>query len=204
MTTENADIENSAPAPAKAPKAAPEKVIMTDGREVEFTGKKRILKESFFTSEGHVSHIRFDFRNGKTINFQIPHKQDASGVWIAARLAAHGAEQKLGDEAAGNDDVDDAYSDIKDTADRLSTGEWYADRKGGVAGVSLLILALMEAQGKTEDQVRAFLKDKSAAQKVALQGHPKVKPIFLRLQEEKAAKSSHVNADELLGQLDAA
>lgn len=177
------------------PATAIESVTMDDGRVVEFAGKRKLLKESFV--EGDNVKVRMDFRNGETRTFTIP-------ASLSQKFAAHGAEQKLGDEIAGLDDLDDAVLAIDDLMDRLNKGEWNQKREGGsMSGTSILARALVESTGKTMEEVKTFLGKKSQAEKVALRGNPKIKPIVERLEAEKAAKgTSKIDTDSLLGELD--
>ena len=173
-------------------------VTMQDGRVVEFTGKRKLLKSSQVTAEGAVQ-TRLDFSNGETRLFTIPEG-------LLAKFAAHGAEQKLGDEIAGVDDVEDAVLAVDELIDRLYSGEWGVARdKSGLAGASILLRALVESTGKSVDEIKAFLKDKTAAQKAALRVNPKVKPVVDRLEAEKAAKQAKkgdsIDTDALLGSL---
>lgn len=192
--------EGGAPAAGGKPakKAAEvEKVTMEDGRIVDFVGKRRMLKESIFAENGHVDHIRLDFRNGQTILFKIPHD-------LFHKFAAHGAEQKLGDETAGEDDVDDMYLAVEELVGRLHKGEWSIAREGGgMSGTSILLKALVEhsAGKKTVEQIKEFLKGKTPAEKAALRASSKLKPIVDRLEAEKVAKNSKVDADALLAAL---
>jgi hypothetical protein len=177
-------------------KTEAEKVTMEDGRVVEFAGKRKMLKESLFT-EGEAPKVRFDFRNGKVRVFTVDK--------LIPQFAAHGASQKIGDETAGEDDVDDMVLAVDEIIERLNNGEWAVKREGGgFAGVSVLMLALMEHSGKDEATVKAFLKPKSHAEKMALRSHPPVKVIVERIEAEKAAKAAgaaKVNAGELLATL---
>lgn len=176
-----------------------EKVKMEDGREVEFVGKRRMLKDSIFEeSTGHPT-IRLDFRNGRTVSFRIPEA-------LLLKFAAHGAEQKLGDEVAGykEDELDDQVLAVEELIERLNKGEWNVKREGGsMAGTSILIKALVEFAGgsRTVEQVKEFLKGKSQAEKTALKNSPKIKPIVERLEAERAAKTAHVDTDALLAGL---
>lgn len=181
-------------APAtKKEAAAIEAVTMTDARIVDFVGKRKLLKDSF-VKDGKVS-IRLDFRNGETRTFTIP---DA----LLLKFAAHGAEQKLGDEIAGLTDIEDAVMAIDELTTRLDAGEWGVKREAnGMAGTSVLVRALVEHTGKTVEAIKAFLAGKTQAEKVALRNNPKVKPIVERIEAEKAAKSSKVDTDALLGEL---
>lgn len=180
-----------------------EAVTMTDGRVVDFVGKKKLLKESFVQGDGSVQ-TRLDFRNGETRLFTIPDN-------MVAKFAAHGAEQKLGDEIAGlkganggEADIEDCVLAIDELIDRLYNGEWGVKREAnGLAGTSVLLRALVEHTGKTAEQIKAFLSTKSQAEKTALRNNPKVKPIVERIEAEKAAKGAKsVDTDALLGELE--
>lgn len=170
-----------------------EKVTMQDGREVEFVGKRKLLKESII--EGNDVVIRLDFRNGETRKFLVPDS-------LKNKFAAHGAEQKLGDETAGVDDVDDMVIGVDELIDRLNRGEWSTKREGsGAAGTSVLMKALMEFGNRSAEQVKAFLAGKTQAEKLALRNSPKIKPIIERLEAEKASKGDKVDTESLLSAL---
>lgn len=178
-------------------KNAIETVTMLDGRIVDFPGKRKILKSATISDDGAVT-VHMDFRNGEARHFTIP-------TDMLAKFAAHGAEQKLGDETAGLEDLDDAVLAIDSLMDRLNAGEWNQKREAnGMAGTSILVRALVESTGKSLEAIKTFLADKTHAQKVALRGNPKIKPIVERLEAEKAAKSTKaaaVDTDALLGEL---
>ncbi len=160
-----------------------ETVKKDDARIVEFTGKRRLNKESFLTPEGKVA-CRLDFRNGETRTFVLPDS-------LVTKAAAHGIEQKLGDEISGVDNLDDAIQAIDELMVRLGNGEWNAKREGsGFAGASILARALVEATGQTIEQVRAFMANLTNAQKMALRADPSVAPVVKRLEAERAEKSS--------------
>lgn len=170
-----------------------ETVTMKDGRIVDFPGKRKMLKESI-VADGKVS-VRLDFRNGETRLFTIP---DA----LTSKFAAHGAEQKLGDETAGLEDLDDMVLAVDELIDRLYNGDWSIRREAnGMAGTSVLAKALVEVTGKSVEQVRAFLKAKTQAEKVALRNSAKIKPVVERLEAEKASKGTKVDTEALLGEL---
>jgi hypothetical protein len=201
MLCEAAMNDQSPPASAGKPASVSEKVKLSDGREVEFVGKRKMLKESLFPETG-LPQVRLDFRNGETRLFQIPEE-------LLYRFAAHGAEQKLGDETAGETDIDDMVLAVDDLIERLKKLEWNVKREGGgMAGTSVLIKALVELSKKTDETVEAatervkkFLSDKKPAEKTALRNSAKVKPIIDRLEAEKLAKAEKVDTDALLGQL---
>ena len=168
-------------------------VTMDDGRIVEFAGKRKMIKESILTHEH--TRVRLDFVNGETRLFTIAHE-------MVQKFAAHGAEQKLGDEIAGLDDVDDAVLAVDDLIDRLNAGNWSVQREAnGLAGTSILARALVEHSKKTPQQVKDFLASKSQAEKVALRQNPAIAPIVLRLESEKTKVKSKVDTDSLLEEL---
>ena len=172
-----------------------ETVTMTDGRVVDFAGKRKLLKESSVTADGKVQ-VRLDFRNGETRLFTLPDN-------LLNKFAAHGAEQKLGDEIAGLNDVEDCVLAVDELIDRLYNGEWSVKREAnGMAGTSVLVRALVEHTGKTVEQIKQFLSGKSQAEKVALRNNPKIKPIVERIEAEKASKKANVDTDAMLGELE--
>jgi hypothetical protein len=196
-TAELAGVSTGGEAAASPKKGAVqyEAVTMTDKRIVDFAGKTRILKHSE-AKDGKLT-VRLDFRNGETRTFTLPKE-------LVERFALHGAEQKLGDEAAGLTDVGDAVIAIDQLIERLNKGEWAIKREPGqsVAGTSVLVRALMEHTGKTQEDVKKFLENKSHAEKMALRNNPKVKVIIDRLEADKTKKATKgVDTDALLSEL---
>jgi hypothetical protein len=186
--------QDTAPTPAaKASEKNP--VTMSDGSVVEFNKKQKLVKTSSIGEDGTVS-VRLDFVNGETRNFNM--RED-----MKARFAAHGAEQKLGDAIAGETNIDDAVLAVDDLIKRLDDGEWNITRAAGsFSGTSVLIQALVEASGKTVDDIKGFLSNKSQAEKLALRRSDKLKPIIERLEADKAKNSKNaVDTNSLLGEL---
>lgn len=181
--------------PTTASKTEKFPVTMTDGTVVEFNKKQKLVKTSTIDDAGNIS-VRLDFRNGETRNF-VPRSD------MIARFAAHGIEQKLGDAIAGENDIGDAVLSVDDLIARLNEGEWNITRSAGAfAGTSILIQALVEASGKSVDEIKAFLQPKTQAEKLALRRSAKLRPIVERLEAEKASKSkTTVDTDALLGEL---
>lgn len=172
-------------------------VTMDDGRVVEFAGKRRMLK-STQVENGEVT-VRLDFVNGETRVHKIRPE-------LLLKFAAHGAEQKLGDEVAGIEDVEDSIEAIDVLLMRLEKGEWNVARAkseggAGIAGASILVRALVELTGKTVAQIRESLADKTQEEKMALRRNAKLRPIIERLEVEKQArkeKKTGVDSDALL------
>lgn len=201
-------------------KAEVEVVKMSDGREVGFAGKRKMVKETIvdqskvqidgdtiLLKDGAVS-VRLDFRNGETR--LVPLKAS-----MIAQYAGHGGEQKLGDETAGEEKVEDMVIAVDDLADRLGKGEWKIAREaGGFSGASIVIRAIMEASGKTAEEVKAFLQKKLDAaeakgEKLSRKDlydsfrNPasKTGQIIERLEREERSKASKVDADAALAEL---
>jgi hypothetical protein len=184
-----------------------EKVTMSDGREVDFAGKRKMLKESLFTSDGIWVGTRFDFRNGETRTFNSPDGvlKTPDGEFLLQRLAAHGAEQKIGDETAGAKSISDMVDAVDECIDRLDKGEWYIAGVGeGAGGTSILLRALIEFTGKAREVLGPWLKQKTPLQKKAMRSSKELKGIVERLQAEEDAKTAHVDTGALLAELDAA
>lgn len=213
---------DAATATTETPKKAKAEVTMvklTDGREVGFAGKRKMVKETILdegkilvdgdtiTLQAGAVTVRLDFRNGETRSFAIP-------LSLIPRSAGHGGEQKLGDETAGEDKVEDMVLAVDDLIERLSKGEWNVPSEGGFGGASIVIKAIMEASGKDLATVKAFLQGKldaakNAGQKLTRQElyasfrnpNSKTGQIIERLEREERSKASKVDADAALGEL---
>ena len=160
-------------------------VKMTDGTSVEFAGKRKMLKTSHISEDGSVT-VRLDFSNGEFRIFK-------PRVDMRSRFIAHGAEQKLGDEIAGLDDLDDCILAIDELIGRLTEGNWGIQRdSNGMAGTSVLARALVEHSKKGIAEIKAFLTGKTHAQKTALRDLPALVPIIARLESEKVRKAKAV------------
>lgn len=168
-------------------------VEMDDGRVVEFAGKRKMLKDTILGAD--KTQIRLDFVNGETRLFTIPHK-------LLTKFAAHGAEQKLGDEIAGLDDVEDCVLAIDALMERLENGDWTVRREAsGLAGTSVLARALIEHTGKDAATIKAFLSTKTQSEKVALRNNAAIAPIVQRLEANKVKPKSTIDTESLLGEL---
>ena len=123
----------------------------------------------------------------------------------------HGLKSKLVDAAAISRNpetgraasVEDKYQAVKTVYDRLLSGSWNATREGGGATGGLLLQALvrMYAGRKTPEELKAFLADKSDAEKTALRKNPRVAQIIEDIRAEQG-KAAGIDTDELLGELE--
>lgn len=199
-----------------------EVVKMEDGREVGFAGRRKMVKETLIDEskivadsntvtfqEGAVT-VRLNFRNGSVRTFSPP-------VSLYAKLTGHGGEQKLGDETAGEDKIDDMILSVDDLMDHLSKGEWGIQREaGGFSGASIVIRAICEASGKSVEDVKAFLQKKLDAAKAKNEKlsrkdlydsfrnpNSKTGQIIARMEQEERAKSAKVDADAALAEIGA-
>ena len=207
---------------AGKPKTEVMEVSMTDGRKVNFAGKRKLNKATvideskiqldggvLMISEGAVS-VRMDFRNGDTRLMPLP-------LSLFAQFAGHGGEQKLGDELASPADKplseDDMVQAIDDLYALLASGKWgrgRAEGGGGVSGASIVVRAIMEVTGKDANFVKAFLQKKIDADpkltRRALYDSfrapgTKTSEVIERLEKEKAVKAPAVNADDALAEM---
>ena len=198
-----------------------EVVTMTDGRQVEFVGKRKVLKETILDTskivvdgdivqfEPKAVGIRMDFRNGVTKTFYPP-------ISLYAQFIGHGGEQKYGDELATTADKplseDDMVVAVEDLDARIQKGEWRMKKEGGggVSGASIVIMAICEATGKDVTTVKAFLQKKLDADanltRRALYDSfrsptSKTGAIIKRMESEKAAKAPAIDADSALSEI---
>jgi len=213
--------EETQATPAKS-KTEYTEVTLTDGRKATFAGKRKVNKEtvideSKIVAEGDVMQIqagaialRMDFRNGETRTIPLP-------LALLPRFAGHGAEQKFGDELATTADKplseDDMVLAIDDLNALIQSGKWGAGRAtggGGVSGASVVVQAIMEATGKDQATVKAFLQKKldadSGLTRRALYDSfrvagTKTGVIIKRLEEAKLAKVAKVDADAELANI---
>lgn len=211
---------------AKKPKAEVTMVKMQDGREVGFAGKRKVLKDTVideskisvdkdgvYLGHGAVA-VRMDFRNGVTKLFPL-------ATPLLAKFAGHGGEQKFGDELATSAaeplSPEDMVLAVEDLNQQVNVdGNWSAVREGGggFAGASVVVLAIVEASGKTVEAVKAFLQGKLDAAKAKGEKlsrkdlydsfrnpSTKVGKIIERMEKDRLAKDSKVDADAALAEL---
>lgn len=191
-------------------------ITMTDGRKVNFAGKRKVNKETLVDDSGIVIEdgvmqitagavsIRMDFRNGETRTIPLP-------LALLARFAGHGAEQKFGDELATSADKplseDDMVLAIDDLNALVQSGKWGAGRAasgGGVSGASVVVQAICEATGKDVATVKAYLQKKLDADPALTRralydsfrvAGTKTGVIIKRMEDAKLAKVAKVDAD---------
>ena len=167
-----------------------ETVQFSNGQSIDFVGKRKMLKRTIIT--GDDVSVDIYFRNGELRHFDIPDT-------MKAQFAGHGAEQKLGDSAAGCTDIHDMIEAVDSTISQLNAGEWSARREAsGFAGQSVLLRALVQVSGKPAERVREYLKGLSQKEKMALRQSPKLKPTIEAIEAEDAASDTSVNTDALL------
>lgn len=197
-------------------------VTMTDGRIVNFAGKRKVNKETLVddtkividgdvmqVQSGAVS-IRMDFRNGETRTIPLP-------LALLARFAGHGGEQKFGDELATPADKplseEDMVLAIDDLNAVIQSGSWGRGRAAGggsVSGASIVVQAIMEATGKDLATVKAYLQkkldtDKDLTRQALYTSFrapgTKTGAIIKRIEVAKAAKAIRFDADAELSNI---
>jgi hypothetical protein len=196
-------------------------VTLTDGRVVEFVGTSRVNKEivideskvqldgeMLVLQQGAIG-VRMDFVTGDTRTYIQP-------LSLIPKFAGHGGSQKYGDCLASpaskplaDEDLVIACDDLDET---IQKGEWSTRREGdGFSGASIVIKAFMEASGKDQASVKAFLNGMLEAAK--LKGEKlsrkdlydsfrnpatKVGKIIDRLEKERLSSTAKVDADAVL------
>lgn len=153
------------------------------------------------------STLSLTFANGETLTM----RGDALNSDVQQYAMMHGLKQKLVDAAAISRNpetgraatVEDKYQAVKTVFDRLLAGQWNAVREGGGATGGLLLQALvrMYAGRKTPDELKAFLAEKTDAEKTALRKNPRVAQIIEDIRAE-TGKAANIDTDELLGELE--
>ena len=151
--------------------------------------------------------LTLTFANGET----LPMRGDALNSDVQQYAMMHGLKQKLVDAAAISRNpetgrpatVEDKFQAVKSVYDRLLAGQWNATREGGGATGGLLLQALcrMYAGRKVPDELKAFLADKSDAEKTALRKNPRVAQIIEDIRAEQG-KAANIDTEELLGELE--
>lgn len=151
--------------------------------------------------------LTLSFANGETLTLRA----DWLNTDIQQQAMLHGLKQKLVDAAAISRNpetgraasVEDKFQAVKTVYDRLLAGQWNATREGGGATGGLLLQALcrMYAGRKTAEELKAFLADKSDAEKTALRKNPRVAQIIDDIRAEQG-KAASIDTDELLGELE--
>lgn len=191
----------AAAVPAKAPKKETiyTEVTLSDGRVVVFPGARKMQKAYAQTPEG--IRATFDFANGQTRSITI-----APDHKLVATLVGHGLVQKIGDETASSNDIDDMVLDVEAMIARLEQGDWGTQRKAGdsFSGASVVLKALVEVTGLTLEAVKANIEKKLAATEGLTRADlyksfrnpaSKTGVVIARLEQEKLAKSSKIDAD---------
>ena len=173
------------------------------------TKRNAAISATIVTNEndGRPCALHLKFANGQEL--AITASQLTNNVMEYAIF--HGLKQKLVDAAAISRNpetgraatVEDKYQAVKTVYDRLLSGQWNATREGGGNAGGLLAQALcrMYAGRKTAEDIKAFLADKSDAEKTALRKNPRVAAIIEEIRAEQG-KAANIDTDELLGELE--
>ena len=144
--------------------------------------------------------LTWNFANGETLEFDAlfgKGENELVAVLTQVQRAAllHGFKQKISDAGAMSCDQttgesptpEDRIAKMRRVAERLASGEWELERKGGTGGGdTLLARALAEAFKKPLDVIRPWLKAKTAPERAALKADKKVAKIIARMEAESA------------------
>lgn len=138
----------------------------------------RLTKAAVFLN-GQLSHLSLKFADGSTKTVEIP-------AAVREQAVAYGALAKIGGLTSREQTLDELKTEVDSLVSRWNTGEW-AERNEGGSGTSIIQKALMEARGKTADEVAAFLATKTMKQKNEMKSLPSLVAIVARLEAEEAA-----------------
>lgn len=164
-------------------------VTMLDGRTVQFGA--RMKRRTEVLENGRA--VRFDFPNGVSLTFE-PGKCDEATQEL---LKAHGSSQKIGDECADLDSVEECITAVKAMIDRLYGGTGFERIAGGGFIDSTLIQALVNL-GADREEATALVKEASAAERAAMRQVPDIKA---QIDQIDAAKVKGTDVSGLLGKL---
>lgn len=184
MNAEANDVASEAP--------SVDTVKFADGSSIDFVGKRRMIKRTVISGDG-VS-VSFYFRNGEHRVYDIP-------PTMMPLFAGHGAEQKIGDAAAGSTNIHDMIEEVDTVLGNLAKGPsgWSTKREGsGFAGQSVLLRALVQVSQKPVERVREYLTKLSQKEKMALRQSPKLKPTIEAIEAQDAASDTSIDTDSLL------
>lgn len=176
---------------------------MTNTRTTNETKRNAVITA---TTAGGV--LRLAFSNG----LEIALAPEELGTEIRNAALLHGLKQKLVDAAAISRNtetgrpatVSDKYEAVKAVYDRLLAGQWNATREGGgtaTGGLLLQALCRMYAGRKTAEELKAFLADKTDAEKAALRKNPRIAQHIADIRAEQA-KDGGIDSDDILAGLD--
>jgi hypothetical protein len=151
--------------------------------------ERKTTKEIVLNEAGDPTGvIKWTFSDGSTEEFNTTNVNDA----IKARLAIHGASQKIGDSYAGAASSPDplayAKAAVKETIAQLYAGEWRATVAVGPK-VNDLAVAISRATGESLDDSVELVGAMTDEDKKVWRGKAKIKLELAKLvQERNAAK----------------
>jgi hypothetical protein len=149
--------------------------------------------------------LTWNFANGETLEFDA---LTATCSDVQRKAMLHGFKQRISDAGAMSCDQTTGASPspearierMRRVAERLASGEWELERKGGTGGGSdVLARALAEVFAKPLDVIRPWLKAKSPAEREALKADKKVAKVLTRMTAEA---SKGVDTSGLVGELE--
>ena len=183
--------------------------MMSFRRNIVVKASSKKLIVSFNEFKGVLT---WNFANGETLEFNASEyarmSEEPALSEVARKAMLHGFKQRISDAGAMSCDQTTGASPspearierMRRVAERLSSGEWELERKGGTGGGSdVLARALSEVFGKPLDIIRPWLKAKTPAEREALKADKKVAEVLTRMTTE-AAKG--VDTSGLMGELE--
>ena len=141
--------------------------------------KAKVATKSVLPEDAGVA---FDFADGQRLELPF----SVLSTEIIAKLAIHGAKQKVGDSYSGESDPAAARALATKVVEQLQKGEWGATREGGGGRISDIAQALARITGQAVEACVAKLAEMDTKAKKDLRAHPKVKTALAQIALEKA------------------
>lgn len=162
-------------------------VKMQDGRNQTFGKSQKVKKSVIYKGDVPVA-VRFDGVNGDTDTFTLDNLPESVRLYSIA----HGQLQKLGDEYADVDTVEECFIVLRNLWARLVSGSWDSETRAGDGGI--LVQAIVKALGVTAEIAREQLELLKPKEVRALRGIPEIAEAIQAIEIERG---KGINLDEL-------
>lgn len=160
------------------------------------------------TIEGSVLMLTFSHGESLTLD------STTLSVEITAQARMHGLKQKLVDAAAiarntttgKSATVEDKFLAVREVYDRLLAGHWNKPKGEPGAGKGkrereVLIMAVARLRGVAVGETRAWIEERSDAERTALAANPRVAALMAEIRAEQTRVDPSIDSEGLLNSL---